>query len=152
MRLPDVTLVAGEGGTWGTIGLGAKVGGQLSERWSVSVVPEISLDPASGAVGAQMNGNVALALGGVGLWGHGSATGIGDEGLAAVLVGGGASVNLGEGGGLLVNAGGTLGSAPFVGAGGWWMISDAAQLDLGADLFLGESPALVPMLGLAVGI
>ncbi|MEZ4241331.1 MAG: hypothetical protein R3F59_35275 [Myxococcota bacterium] len=148
LRLPDVTFA--DGWSAGTLGLGAKVGGELGERWSSSVVAEASIDPSGGPVGGSLGGNVAVALGDVGLWGHASAAGA--AGPVAVLAGGGASVGFGPHG-VFVNGGSVVGAGPFAGVGAWITPGDAVQVDVGCDVFwVGGAATATPAVGLAVGL
>jgi hypothetical protein len=151
LRLPDLVLAETLG--VGTMGVGAKVGGDVSERWSVSFLSELSVDPNDGTdviqMGASMGGNVALALGDFGLWAASSAAG--EDGPVVVVAGGGVSWGV-EQGGVFLHGGHTFGDAPFVGLGGWWMLGEALQLDLGCDLGLASEGVLVlPQGGVVVG-
>lgn len=147
VRAPDLALVDGALG-FGTVGLGAKIGGAVSDRWSVSLVPEVSIDPATGVLGGSLNSNVAFGLGPLGLWAHASASGDGDA--IALFTGGGASVALGRGG-VFVNGGHTVSGPTFGGLGGWWMLKDALQVDLGVDAVPGDTWTWLPTAGVSVG-
>lgn len=148
LRAPDVTF-GGEAVGVGTVGVGAKIGGPVSSRWSVSLVPELSVDPTSGQIGGSLNGNVGLVLGGGGLWAHASTSGSG--GALSLLVGGGASVTVGRGG-VFVNGGHTVGGPTFAGVGGWWLLQEALQADLTVDVVpSGAAWTWLPSAGLAFG-
>lgn len=148
LRAPDIVLVDGEVGT-GSVGLGAKVGGAISEHWSVSVVPELAVDTNGNGLFGVLNAQLALALGDLGLWAT-HYTSVGDFG-SETLAGGGAAYAF-SGGGFYVNAGGTFGGDPFVGGGGWWALRDAVQLDMGADVyFAGGDVVPVFLLGASFG-
>ncbi len=151
LRLPDLGVSGGDL-TVGPVGVGAKVGGAVSERWSVSLVPEVFLDLDGGSgkvVGGQLSANVALALGAFGVWAHGFAVGL--EGPVEAFAGGGASVLVGEVG-LFVNAGHTFGGSPLVGGGAWWQLSEGLQLDAAVDVLTADAPVIVPMAGMAIGL
>lgn len=144
LRLPSVPLV-GEGAL-GSLGLGGKLAWALSERWSVSVVPEVFLEPQGAALGGSMSANAALDLGAVGAWAHGGITQGGTQDL--LLAGGGLSVPLGRSG-LYANAAYASSGGSFVGAGGWWAPTGGLQLDLGCDV--AQDGSAVVSLGASVG-
>ena len=145
LRLPAITVA--DTVTAGSVGIGAKVGGALATALSASVVPEVSLDPGSGQLGASVGANLALDLGVVGPWAHGSASWAGEQ--VAVLAGGGLGVPLGRGG-AYVNAAYASADASFVGGGGWWGITDRLQIDAGVDV--GVSGSAVVSVGASVGL
>ncbi|MEZ4320909.1 MAG: zinc ribbon domain-containing protein [Myxococcota bacterium] len=148
LRAPDVTVADDVG--LGTVGLGAKVAASVGPRWSVSAVPELVYDPSSGALGGGVGANVALGLGRVGFWGHGSVSVLQDAD-PSVLFGGGASVAF-DGGGLYVNGGSDVAGSGFVGGGGWWSLSKSAQLDAGCDAWMaGGEVTPVFLLGTSLG-
>jgi hypothetical protein len=147
VRAPDIVLYDGEVGT-GFVGLGAKIGGNVSERWSVSVVPEIAVDTNGGGFFGLINGQAAVALGDVGMWVTSESV-VGDFG-SGTTAGGGVSVAI-SGGGVYANAGGTFGGDPFVGGGGWWALQEAVQLDIGCDVWVGDDVVPVFLLGASFG-
>jgi len=147
VRAPDITVYDGEVGT-GFVGLGAKVGGNLSEHWSASLVPEIAVDTNGGGFFGLVNGQIGLTLDSVGMWVTSESV-VGDFG-SDTSAGGGLSVGI-SGGGIYVNGGGSFGGDPFVGGGGWWALRDAVQLDLGCDVYLGGDVVPVFLLGASFG-
>ena len=148
LRAPDVGV--GEGSpTVGTLGVGAMFGGALGERWSSSVVPEVALDPNTGKIGASLNGTVALSLGAVGMWAHASAAGA--EGTVSTLAGGGVSLSSGPVG-VYANGYHAFGDATYVGGGGWWLVQQQLQLDVGMDVGASDNTlTYLPTLGLSAG-
>lgn len=147
LRVPDVQLGDGAASI-GTLGVGALVGGNFGGRWSSSVVPEVSFDPSSGAFGITLNGNVAVTLGEVALWTHGSA---GFTDVGTLLAGGGASWSPGKVG-TFVNGWYVFGDAAYAGVGGWWTVAPRIQLDAGLDVgFLADGPTWLPGLGVSAG-
>lgn len=151
LRAPDIGWSGGL--ALGTIGLGVKVAGVTSDRWSVSLVPEVNIDPATGAVGGAVGGNVGLGIDIVGVWAH-AGTGVGQLPDGAVdlslLLGGGASVAVG-GGGVYVNGGYDVGTLGAVGGGGWWGFGDRLQLDIGVDVPLAAPAVPVIVVGMSAG-
>ena len=144
LHVPD--LGVGQGLSVGTVGLGAKVAGATGDRWSVSVVPAVQLDPTSGAVSGSVGANTAVGLGAVGVWAHATASqGPAGTGLFSGL---GVSAAVGDGG-LYAHGGGTVAADGFAGLGGWWGVGEALQLDLAADL-VGLGATVAPLLGVGV--
>lgn len=147
VRLPDPFVADGTFGV-GPAGIGAKVGGEVSDRWSSSVVAELAVDPDDGAVGGMLEGNVAAAFDRVGVWFTGNASG---TDAVAVFAGGGVGLSF-DGGGTYVNAGHTFGGATLVGLGGYLLPDEALQFDAGVDLAVeGGSLTWLPGLGVAFG-
>jgi len=147
VRAPDITVYDGDVST-GFVGLGSKVGGNLSEYWSASVVPEIAIDTNGGGFFGLINAQIGLTLDSVGLWTTAESM-VGDFG-SGTTAGGGVSVAI-AGGGVYANGGGTFGGDPFVGGGGWWALQDAVQLDIGCDVYLGNDVVPVFLLGASFG-
>jgi hypothetical protein len=140
LRLPDVKIRDGAV-TLGAIGLGAKFGGAVGDRWAVSFIPEIAFDAESEAPIGLVSSQVSGDFGAVGAWLHIGAT-LADGGSTAV-VGGGVAVPVRDSG-LYVHAAHTLGADPFVGLGGWLRVAEAAQLDGRIDL-IATPGAVVPV-------
>lgn len=151
VRVPDLQFSQGETAI-GSLGIGAKVGGSLGERWSLSVVPELFVTPPADAPGGSLGLNAAWGLNALSAWGHGTVAAQAGAPVASVL-GGGASVG-GSQGGVLAHSGVSVAGsevAPMVGIGGWLAPTGAFQLDAGVDVYpAGAATQLVPMLG-AVG-
>ena len=147
LRLPDPFVT--EGGTgFGPAAVGAKVGGALNDRWSSSVVAELTADPDDGAVGGVLSGNIALALDAVGIWFVGSAAG---SDVLDGFAGGGVGVGS-DGGGAYVNAGYAFGTGPLVGIGGYALPDSAFQIDGGIDVgFGGGLLTWQPSIGVSFG-
>jgi len=148
-RVPDVVLVDGEVVT-GSVGFGAKVGGAVSERWSVSVVPELWIGTEGGDVGCTINGQLAFAVDdALGLWVHTShtVTELGTSG----FFGGGVGYAL-PAVGVYVNGGHGYNGDPLIGGGAWLPVGDALQFDAGVDVTIagGDAYPLV-LLGASAG-
>ncbi|MCB9679632.1 MAG: hypothetical protein H6737_31285 [Alphaproteobacteria bacterium] len=137
VRAPDVVFA--DGVAVGTIGLGAKVAASAGERWSASVVPEVSLDPRTGAIGGGVSANVALSLEGLGFWGNGAVSLL-QETVPAALLGGGASYSFG-GFGFYGNGGATAAGPWFAGGGGWFGVTRTFQIDGGCDVWIAGGDA-----------
>lgn len=144
LRLVAPDLSVGQGVGLGSVGLGAKVAGATGERWSVSVVPALLLDPNTAAVSGSVGANLGFTVGALGSWAHATASqGAAGPGLFTGL---GVSAALGRGG-LYVHGGGDLGADAFAGVGGWAAATETLQLDLAADL-VGLGGTAAPQLGL----
>lgn len=141
--LPDLVLSDGAL-VLGPLGVGAKIAGRASERFTVSAVPQLLID-LDGAAGWQLSANGALEVGRFVLWLNATTSVL--EGVS-VLGGGGASVSI-DSGGLYVNAGReVVVGQTLVGGGGWWGLGDGAQIDAGVDLWLdGAQVVAVPTVG-----
>ncbi len=147
-RLPDPFLTDGEPGV-GPGAVGVKIGGAVSERWSSSVVSELTLDPDDGEVGGSLGANVVLALDRISVWFLGQAAGA-----DAIEVFGGGGVGWGiDEGGVFVNGGHTFGGPSLVGVGGYVLPSSTFQLDASVDLAIGSgSVTALPAIGVAFGL
>lgn len=146
LRVPDI--VYDGGATVGSVGLGAKFGGSMGERWSVSAVPEVAYDLAANAVSGSINTNLALDVELLTVWMH---TSFAFQQITTAVVGGGAAITF-EPLGVYVNAGLPSGAIPFVGAGAWWLVEPAVQVDVGLDLTLESAPTLLLTVGVSLGV
>lgn len=152
LNVPDLVLPAGE---IGPIGLGMKIGGELTDTWSMSLVPTLLVAADAAWYGGQLNANVQLDLDRVAMWGHVSTTAIDGRGIVALgtgtLVGAGVQVPIATGG-AFVHVGREVSDfgRTMVGAGGFWCPSDTVQLDVEFDVWgVGQDVVAVPNLGVA---
>ena len=147
-RLPDLTVAGGPG--IGSIHVGAKVASDVGDRLSISVVPELLVDPTDGGIGVYVGSNVAFDMDTVNLWANSGLT-LADGGVA-VVAGGAMSVGVGPHA-VYVNAMAGVGTPGFVGAGGWLGLAPNVQLDVGVDVYL-LNDQVWPLftVGLAMGI
>jgi len=127
--VPDMGVTGGL--SFGTIGLGAKAAAQITDAWSVSAVPMVSLALNGGGASAALSTNAAYSFDPASVWLN--VTG-GVGGGASLFVGGGAATGIGAGG-VYVNGGlPVTGGAATFGGGGWYGVNDRLQLDAGLDL------------------
>jgi len=149
VRVPDLVLVDGELYS-GSVGLGAKVAGEVSDRWSLSLVPEVWVATDGGDVGGTINGNLAFAVDdALGLWLHSTHT-VTEFGTFGFF-GGGVGYAL-DAVGIYVNGGHGYNGDPMVGAGAWLPVNDALQFDAGCDITIASGDAFpVFLLGASGG-
>lgn len=147
--LPDLTISEGES-TLGPARLGAKLAGNVTGDWKISIVPELLFEPSGRGFGGYTAANLSWSTGLLQLWGHGSFTTF--EG--AVTARSGAGLGLGENGHTAyVHAMAGFAEASMVGGGGWIRIDDNVQVDLSCDVFLVDGDAYPTLLGgIAVGL
>ena len=149
VRVPDLVLVDGELVST-SVGVGAKVAGEVSDRWSLSLVPELFVATEGGDLGGTVNGNLAFAVDdALGLWLHTTHTVV--PGGMGGFFGGGVGYAF-DAVGVYVNGGHGYNGDPMIGAGGWLPLGDALQLDAGVDITLAAGDAVpVVLLGASGG-
>ncbi len=156
-RVPDVVYTDPQGSGAsavgvGPVGVGAKIATAPGSGLGLSAVPEVTIVPGSGTVGASLGGNITGTAGPVGVWGHTTVGWNQDDG-GGWLVGGGVSTATLDGWGLYVNGGvNPLDTTGFAGGGGWLALGARGQLDAGVDVGLGGGTVTpVVLLGGSVG-
>ena len=145
--VPDVVFQRSEV-VLGPIGAGAKIAARASDRFSLSVVPEL-LITFDGEAGWRVSANGGFEEGKVTLWLNATTT-VFDSDLH-VFGGGGASVAI-DSGGIYINAGReVVYRDTLVGGGGWWRLRSNLQVDAGIDLWLdGPDIIAVPQIGCSI--
>jgi hypothetical protein len=129
----------------GPVGVGAKFATNPDAPFGFAAVPEVTIVPGTGTVGASLGGNISWSAGPVSFWGH-STVGWAQGDDAGWLIGGGAWVDPRPGVSLFVNGGATpLDPAGFAGVGTWFAIANGVQMDAGVDLAFGGG-TVVPVL------
>lgn len=132
--VPEV--VWGDGLEVGPAALGVKLGGWVSERLGLSVVPEVLLPLDGSRVGWRAQSTATVELDKVRLWLY--LDGRYHQELTA-FAGVGGLVRISDGG-IYLNGGRAVGGPSMVGGGGFWGVSQRSQVDAGCDvLFVGSS-------------
>ncbi len=147
LRLPDVRFA--DGVSNGSFGFGAKFAATAAERWGVSMVPELRVDPSNGDVGVNLSANLSFSLERFSSWAQ-SEVFFGGE-VERLFVGLGASVSFGSASAYM-NIGKDVPGGEMVGGGGIFMLSESMQVDVGVDLY-NQADGWLPVAvgGLAVG-
>lgn len=150
LNVPDLTFPGPESGP---LGVGFKVGGTLTDRWSLSLVPTLLVPLDGGHVAGQLNANLGFDLEKVAIWGHVSTTAVTDPGFLepplSAIAGGGVQVPVGAGG-VFVHGAREIAVTTMLGAGGWWCPTPNVQLDVEFDIYgVGQDIVAVPNLGVA---
>ncbi|MFT6147102.1 MAG: hypothetical protein ACJAV2_004999, partial [Myxococcota bacterium] len=135
LRLPDIRFA--DGVSNGSFGFGAKFAATAAERWGVSMVPELRVDPSNGDLGVNLSANLSFGLERFSAWAQSEVLFAGE--VERLFVGLGASLSFGSAA-AYVNVGKDVPGGEMVGGGGTFLLSDSTQVDVGVDLYnQGES-------------